>query len=206
MKVSLAIGLVAVLGMFSTAEAVSTAINVGDGGGTYSHSKDGVPQYFVTSDTWAYNAYMDGHGIYINHGTAPATPRYVVYKFVAPVGKNFSEISVSETVYLEGSAATNGAQAYYTTSDFTGTPDFSAWTNLNLAFGYGSYSTKSATFNPNSSVVYVAYTGYNLNTYDYQTQVVADQIVATVPEPATAALCGVGLLGAILGRRRVGQS
>jgi hypothetical protein len=156
-------------------EFVSTSINVTDGL-VYGHCYAGWgnPRGFSVDDIFdkSFNTSAcigmsgDGPSIIFPPTTSSSNPGYFVYKFVAPAGQLISNVTLSPTVYIGGAGSID---AYYTTVDYTGAPDFSGWTKIT-----------SSDFAPNAHQVYIAYVGWNSSDAGWKVQMTKDQVTFAV--------------------------
>jgi hypothetical protein len=157
-------------------------IDIGPSGSVYGHNYSawGSPLTFNNEDIYAISNATIGMGDYGYHitmatGTSQINPGYVIYKVVAPSGKTIRKIQLTIKAYQESASNITGLKICYTTTGFSGTPNFSTWNDLN--FPWAQYwSQNTMTIYPNSSVVYIAYAGWNTGSVSWACQIGIDKL------------------------------
>lgn len=174
-------GVVAMLACLMLASGASAAvISVADGM-TVTHGFSDADLY-SRSGGW-----FDGGKYYLSGGSSGE----LVYAYQAPVGETISSVDLKLKTYFEA-----GSWAVVSTST-NGTD----WTAAGYNYpGYNQWWTQTIT--PNSSTVYVKYSGKNEGTEAYQFQLWGDSATfATVPEPMTMVLLCLGGVAGVVRRR-----
>lgn len=191
------IGILSLLVLSLASMSQAAMIGVGSSDFEYGHNGN-TGRVFSSADVFREEGtnygYQGGH-IMVYTGTAR-----IYYGFEADAGSKISQVSLEANIYktLGGTVNVFYTTAAYDANDPDGWADLSNWTDAGLAGAWPS----TATFNPDSQTVYVAYdcvAGANSWDCDIRSDLLSFTVV---PEPATMALLGVGGVAALIRRKK----